>query len=72
MSKFKDLVTKEQKGPKINQEQLGGWESVAQAYRELDPDVTYAAFRARIMSGKSAIEAGTMPRSMRGRPRKIT
>jgi hypothetical protein len=71
MSKYKDLVAEEKKGPKISQDQLGGWENLAQAYRELDPDVTYAAFRSRVLSGKSVIEAGTMPRSPRGRPRKI-
>jgi len=71
MSKFKDLVAKEERVPKINKEQLGGWESLAAAYRELDPDVTYAAFRARVVAGKSVVEAGTMNRSLRGRPRKI-
>lgn len=72
MSKYGDLVAKERKGPKLDQSQLGGWATIAAAYRELDPDVTYAAFRARIVNGgKSVVEAGTMPRSPRGRPRKI-
>lgn len=70
MGKFKDLVAKEEKGPKFDKSQLGGWESLAQAYRELDPNVSYAAFRARVVGGKSVLEAGTMPKSPRGRPRK--
>lgn len=68
MSKFNDLVGKERKGPKISTDQLGGWPSLAAAYRELDPGVSYQAFRARVLAGKSVIEAGTMPRSKRGRP----
>lgn len=71
MGKFRDLVAEQQKVPKIDKGQLGGWESLAAAYRELDPGVTYAAFRARVLSGKSVVEAGTMLRSNRGRPRKI-
>lgn len=70
MGKFNDMVVKEQKGPKINADQLGGWPSLAAAYKELDPGVTYAAFRHRVLTGKSVIEAGTMPRSPRGRPPK--
>ena len=70
MSNFKDLVAKEQKGPKLTEDQLAGWPTIAAAYREMSPDITYHAFRARIMTGMSAIEAGTAPRSNRGRPRK--
>jgi hypothetical protein len=57
-----------QPGPKISPEQLAGWPTLAQAYRELQPGVTYHAFRARVLSGKSVVEAGTMPRSRAGRP----
>lgn len=68
MSKYKDLVTEEARVPKIDKERLGGWSSVAEAYREMRPDVSYGAFRSRILNGKSVVEAGTMPRSPRGRP----
>jgi hypothetical protein len=44
---------------------------LAAAYRELSPDVTFGGFRARVVGGKNVIEAATMPRSNRGRPRKI-
>lgn len=70
MGKYQDLVVKEGATPKIEADRLGGWPSVAAAYRELSPDMTYGAFYARIRAGKSAVEAGTMPRTNRGRPRK--
>lgn len=70
MGMFKDLMREQTKVAKIDKDQLGGWSSLAAAYRELDPDVTYAAFRARVLAGKNVIEAGTMTRSPRGRPRK--
>jgi hypothetical protein len=71
MGKFRDLVVEQQRTPKIDKGQLGGWASLSAAYRELSPDVTFGGFRARVAGGKSVIEAATMPRSSRGRPRKI-
>lgn len=68
MGKFEDLVGEQQKIPKIDKATLGGWPTLAQAYRELDPGVSYQAFRYRVLQGKSVIEAGTMPRSKAGRP----
>ena len=65
MSKYDDLMATQARKPR--QADLGGWASLASAYRELSPNVSYAAFRARVASGKSVIEAGTMPRSPRGR-----
>jgi hypothetical protein len=69
MGTFNDLMNKVKKNPRIKKDQLAGWGSVAAAYRQLDPDVTYGAFRARLLAGKSVVEAGTMVRSSRGRPR---
>lgn len=71
MGKFRDLVVEQQRAPKLDKTQLGGWESLSAAYRELSPDVSFGGFRARVLAGKSVIEAATMPRSNRGRPRKI-
>jgi hypothetical protein len=68
-NKYNDLMGAATRTPKIDKGQLDGWGTIAAAYKELAPDVTYAAFRARILSGKSVVEAGTMTRSPRGRPR---
>lgn len=69
MSQYNKLLT-DQKGPKIkDQAKLSGWPSVAAAYKELQPNVSYTGFRARIQRGMSVLEAGTAPRSNRGRPR---
>lgn len=72
MSKYDDEIKVQKlRQPRISRDQLGGWDNLKQAYRELDPDVTYEAFRHRVLTGRSVVEAGTMPRSNRGRPRKI-
>jgi hypothetical protein len=68
MTKYRELTAGQVAGPRISKEQLGGWETLAQAYRELQPSLSYNGFRARVLSGKSVIEAGTIARSNRGRP----
>lgn len=70
-NKYSEMMGAQTRTPKIDKGQLDGWGTIAAAYKELQPDVTYAAFRARILSGKSVVEAGTMVKSPRGRPRKI-
>jgi hypothetical protein len=69
MAKYRELVEEAENKTKAKV-QTDGWPSLAAAYRELQPNVSYAAFRARVLQGKSVVEAGTMPRSPRGRPSK--
>lgn len=51
---------------------LGGYGTLKQAHRELAPEVGYHGFRSRVLGGMSILEAGTAPKSPRGRPRKVT
>lgn len=54
--------------PRVTKEQLGGFASIREAYNEMEPNVSYHGFRQRIVAGKNVLEAGTAPRSTRGRP----
>lgn len=55
--------------PEIN---LGGFTSLKNAHKEMAPKVGYHGFRDRVLrQGMSVLEAGTAPKSNRGRPRKV-
>jgi len=43
------------------------WGSLAEMYRDLNPDVTYATFHGRVRRGIDPITAATMPKDTRGR-----
>lgn len=43
------------------------WGSLAEMYREMQPDVTYATFHNRVRRGWDPMTAATKPRDPRGR-----
>jgi len=47
------------------------WGSLRAMYRELQPDVTYSTFHARVSRGWDPVTAATKPRDPRGRRRPI-
>lgn len=48
-----------------------GYTSLKQAHKDMAPDISYHGFRSRVAAGASLVEAGTAPRSARGRPVKV-
>lgn len=66
-----EKITFTQRKPNANM-QSDKWGSLAEMYRDMKPEVTYATFHNRIRKGWDPMTAATKPRDPRGRKGRIT